>query len=95
MAHSESRIRRICQGSGPPTLQAYENLAMLEGTSGMVQEAFQASIQTGSKLLQKDSQNLGAYFNKVSQQCSISLGYPTENVILEGTESGILGLKMA
>ena len=47
-------------------LQAYETLAILEGTSSLAQQALLAGGLTGGqKLKQQDTHNLSAYFNKV------------------------------
>lgn len=43
-------------------VQAYESLAILEGTSSLAQQA----LQSGAKLEVEDTHNLNAYFNKVS-----------------------------
>ncbi len=43
-------------------MQAYESLAILEGTSSLAQQA----LQSGAKLKLEDTHNLNAYFNKVS-----------------------------
>ena len=42
-------------------MQAYESLAILEGTSSLAQQA----LQSGAKLKLLDTHNLNAYFNKV------------------------------
>ena len=47
-------------------MQAYESLAILEGTSSLAQQA----LQSGAKLKLLDTHNLNAYFNKVSQAAS-------------------------
>ncbi len=44
-----------------PSLQAFESLAILEGTSSMAQRA----LQNNTKLHSEDSRNLSTYFNKV------------------------------
>lgn len=47
-------------------LQAYETLAILEGTSSLAQQALLAGGLTGgAKLKQQDTHNLSVYFNKV------------------------------
>lgn len=43
-------------------VQAYESLAILEGTSSLAQQA----LQSGAKLKLEDTHNLNAYFNKVN-----------------------------
>ena len=43
------------------SLQAFESLAILEGTSSMAQRA----LQNNTKLHSEDSRNLSTYFNKV------------------------------
>ena len=45
--------------------QAYESLAILEGTSSLAQQALQGS----AKLRLEDTHNLNAYFNKVCSCC--------------------------
>lgn len=42
--------------------QAYECLAILEGTSSMAQQA----LESNAKLKRDDSRNISAYFNKVA-----------------------------
>ncbi len=42
-------------------VQAYECLAILEGTSSMAQQA----LESNAKLKRDDSRNISAYFNKV------------------------------
>ena len=43
--------------------QAFESLAILEGTSSMAQRA----LQSNAKLRFEDSRNLSTYFNKVQR----------------------------
>lgn len=43
-------------------MQAYECLAILEGTSSMAQQA----LENNAKLKRDDTRNISAYFNKVS-----------------------------
>ena len=53
---------------GPSALQAYETLAILEGTSSLAQQALLAGGLTGgAKLKQQDTHNLSVYFNKVGR----------------------------
>ena len=52
----------------PTALQAYETLAILEGTSSLAQQALLAGGLTGgAKLKQQDTHNLSVYFNKVGK----------------------------
>ncbi len=44
-------------------LQAYESLALLEGTSRMAQQALASG--RSARMNSRDAQNLSAYFNKV------------------------------
>ena len=55
-------------------LQAYETLAILEGTSSLAQQALLAGGLTGgAKLKQQDTHNLSVYFNKVCRDlCALS-----------------------
>lgn len=46
-------------------MQAYESLAILEGTSSLAQQALQGS----AKLKLEDTHNLNTYFNKVTFSC--------------------------
>lgn len=48
--------------------QAYESLAILEGTSSLAQQA----LHSGAKLKMEDTHNLNAYFNKVTFSLSIA-----------------------
>lgn len=45
-------------------MQAYESLALLEGTSRMAQQALASG--RSARMNSRDAQNLSAYFNKVS-----------------------------
>ena len=54
--------RVMCRRVNSAGMQAYESLAVLEGTSSLAQQA----LQSGAKLKLLDTHNLNAYFNKVS-----------------------------
>lgn len=58
-------------------VQAYESLAILEGTSSLAQQA----LQSGAKLKLEDTHNLNAYFNKVAPQ---QPSRPTVNIAMHG-----------
>ena len=50
-------------------MQAYESLALLEGTSRMAQQALASG--RSAKMNSRDAQNLSAYFNKVQRLQSV------------------------
>ena len=56
-------MRRLCGRCHEAVhyLQAYECLAILEGTSSMAQQA----LENNAKLKRDDTRNISAYFNKV------------------------------
>ena len=58
-------------------VQAYESLAILEGTSSLAQQA----LQSGAKLKLEDTHNLNAYFNKVAPQ---QPSRPIVNIAMHG-----------
>ena len=58
--------------------QAYESVAILEGTSSLAQQA----LQRGTKLKLEDTHNLNAYFNKVTV-CLFSMLYDGRHLTIE------------